>query len=159
MKKDYLSKEWYDKLLQELNDLKNDKLPTVLERLSEAKWMWDLSENFEYKSALEDKDLITTKINQIEELLENVEIIKDDIKQKKDKEKIVDYWSKVVLAVEWEKKYTVQIVGTWEISMDDWFKISFESPIWIAIRWRKVWETVKMRLGTGRKEIKILNIE
>jgi hypothetical protein len=43
--------------------------------------------------------------------------------------------------------------------MDDWFKISFESPIWIAIRWRKVWETVKMRLGTGRKEIKILNIE
>jgi transcription elongation GreA/GreB family factor len=50
-----------------------------------------LSENFEYKSALEDKDLITTKINQIEELLENVEIIKDDIKQKKDKEKIVDY--------------------------------------------------------------------
>ncbi|MFA5747631.1 MAG: GreA/GreB family elongation factor [Candidatus Absconditabacterales bacterium] len=159
MKKDYLSKEGYDKLLQELNDLKNDKLPTVLERLSEAKGMGDLSENFEYKSALEDKDLITTKINQIEELLENVEIIKDDIKQKKDKEKIVDYGSKVVLAVEGEKKYTVQIVGTGEISMDDGFKISFESPIGIAIRGRKVGETVKMRLGTGRKEIKILNIE
>lgn len=78
MKKNYLTKEGYEQLVQELNELKKVKLPSVLERLGEAKAMGDLSENFEYKSALEDKDFINSRIGEIETLIDDVEIIKED---------------------------------------------------------------------------------
>ncbi|MEI7562952.1 MAG: hypothetical protein WCJ39_04590 [bacterium] len=78
MKKNFLTKEGYEELIQELNELKNVKLPLVLERLGEAKAMGDLSENFEYKSALEDKDFINSRMSEIATLIENVEIIKEE---------------------------------------------------------------------------------
>ena len=63
--KNFLTREGYEKLIAELQELKQEKLPQVLERLSEAKAMWDLSENFEYKSAMEDKDFINSRIVEI----------------------------------------------------------------------------------------------
>ena len=110
MKKNYLTKEGYEQLVQELNDLKKVKLPAVLERLGEAKAMGDLSENFEYKSALEDKDLINSRISEIEKLIDDVEIIKEEKKGKSDK--VVDYGSKVTVQTEDKDIYTVTIVGT-----------------------------------------------
>jgi len=155
----YLTKEWYDKLVLELNALKKEELPKVLERLADAKSMWDLSENFEYKSALEDKDFIQTRMNEIEELLYNVEIISDEKKVVKKADKVVDYGSKVTIAIEGEKEYTVNIVGTWEAYFDaDDLKLSFESPIGMAIKGKKIGETGKMRLANGRVDVKIINI-
>ena len=110
MKKNYLTKEGYDQLMQELNELKKIKLPAVLERLGEAKAMGDLSENFEYKSALEDKDFINSRIGEIEKLIDDVEIIKEEKKSKTDK--IVDYGSKVTIQTEDGDIYTVDVVGT-----------------------------------------------
>lgn len=78
MKKNYLTKKGYEQLVQELHELKKEKLPAVLERLGEAKAMGDLSENFEYKSALEDKDLINSRVSEIENLINDVEIIKEE---------------------------------------------------------------------------------
>jgi len=152
----YITREWYENLVQELDDLKKNKLPIVLERLWEAKAMWDLSENFEYKSAMEDKDFINSRILEIEELIDNVEIIESEVKKW---EKVVDFWSKVTVEIEWDKPYSVTIVGTWEVSIDWEFKISFDSPLWAAIKWKKKWDSVKMRLNTGRKNVKILDIK
>lgn len=157
-KVNYITKEWYEKLLLELKDYREVKLPAVLERLSEAKAMWDLSENFEYKSAMEDKDFISSKVSELENLLSNVEIIKDE-KNKNDD--VVDYWSKVTLKIDWDKdEYTVKIVWTWEvwINKKDDLLISLDSPIWIAIRWHRTWDEVKMRLENDRKVIKILKV-
>ena len=159
-KVNYLTKEGYDKLVQELHVLKKEQLPQVLERLAEAKSMWDLSENFEYKSALEDKDFIQTRMNEIEELLHDVEIIQEEKKTVKKSDKVVDYWSKVTLFMEGEKEYTVDIVGSGEAGLDgDDLKISFESPLGIAIKGKKIWDVVKMRMSTGRSDIKVLNIQ
>lgn len=96
-------------MVQELNELKKVKLPAVLERLGEAKAMGDLSENFEYKSALEDKDFINSRITEIETLIDDVEIIKEE---KKTKEKFVDYGSTVTVQTDDGDIYTVDIVGT-----------------------------------------------
>lgn len=157
-KSNFITKEWYDKLVAELSELKKTKLPEVLDRLSEAKAMWDLSENFEYKSAMEDKDFIGSKISDIEELLANAEIIADTKKSSDG----ISYGSEVVLTVEWDKdEYKVKIVGTWEV----WIKgkddllISLDSPMWHAIKWHKAWDEVKMRLGNDRKNVKILKVK
>lgn len=110
MKKNYLTKEGYEKLLEELNELKKVKLPAVLERLGEAKAMGDLSENFEYKSALEDKDLINSRISEIATLIDDVEIIKEEKKGKADK--LVDYGSKVTVQMDNDDIFNVTVVGS-----------------------------------------------
>ena len=166
MKKNYLTKEGYEQLVEELNELKKVKLPLVLERLGEAKAMGDLSENFEYKSALEDKDFINSRITEIEALIEDVEIIKEEKKTKSDK--LVDYGSKVTVQTDDNDIYTVDIVGSWETTMEfdknfktvkDSIKISLESPIGLAIKWKKAGDVVKMRLHTGKKDVKILEVK
>lgn len=152
----YITREWYENLIQELEDLKKKKLPIVLERLAEAKAMWDLSENFEYKSAMEDKDFINSRVLEIEDLIENIEIMESE---KKKWDKIVDFWSTVTVKIEWDKEYDITIVGTWEVSLDNAFKISFDSPLGNAIKWKKVWDEAKMRLPTWRKTVKIVAIK
>ena len=160
-KKNYITREWYDKLVAELKELREVKLPDILEKLAEAKAQWDLSENFEYKSAMEDKDFVNSKIAELEKLIANAEIIEE--------EKVwtwkgtIWYGSKVLLEIQWDKDlYTCTIVGTWEVKINDWSKddllISLDSPVWSAIKWHKAWDEVKMRLWNDRKNIKIIEV-
>ena len=153
MSKNFLTREWYDKLINELQELKQEKLPAVLERLAEAKAMGDLSENFEYKSAMEDKDFINSRIAEITNLIADVEIVEKE-KDIKKSDKVVDFGSKVTVSIQDDdKEYQVSIVGTWEIGIEDGLKISFESPLGQAIRGKKVGDTVKMRHEGGRKDV------
>lgn len=159
MSKNFLTREWYDKLINELQELKQEKLPAVLERLAEAKAMWDLSENFEYKSAMEDKDFINSRIAEITNLIADVEIVEKE-KDIKKSDKVVDFGSKVTVSIEDDdKEYQVSIVGTWEVGIEDGLKISFESPLGQAIRGKKVGDTVKMRHEGGRKDVKIIAVD
>lgn len=160
-KKNYITREWYEKLVAELRELKEVKLPDILEKLAEAKAQWDLSENFEYKSAMEDKDFTNSKIADLEKLLANAEIIKEEESTTK-KSWEVDYGSTVTLNIEWDDAtYTVKIVWTWEVQINkkDDLLISLDSPIWSAIRGHKAWETVKMRLWNERKSVSILTVK
>lgn len=159
-KKNYITREWYDKLVAELKELREVKLPDILEKLAEAKAQWDLSENFEYKSAMEDKDFVNSKIAELEKLLANAEIIEEE---KSSWKGTIWYWSKVLLEIQWDKDlYTCTIVGTWEVKINDWSKddllISLDSPVWAAIKWHKAWDEVKMRLWNDRKNIKIIEV-
>ena len=134
-------------------------MPAVLERLAEAKAMGDLSENFEYKSAMEDKDFINSRIAEITNLIADVEIVEKE-KDIKKSDKVVDFGSKVTVRIEDDdKEYQVSIVGTWEIGTEDGLKISFESPLGQAIRGKKVGDTVKMRHEGGRKDVKIIAVD
>ena len=131
-KKNFLTREGYEKLIAELQELKQEKLPAVLERLAEAKAMGDLSENFEYKSAMEDKDFINSRIVEIQNLINDVEII-DKEKESKKADKTVDFGSTVVVKFEDDdKEYEVKIVGTGEVGIDDGLLISFESLAFLA---------------------------
>ena len=162
MSKNFLTREGYDKLIAELQELKQEKLPAVLERLAEAKAMGDLSENFEYKSAMEDKDFINSRIAEITNLIADVEIVEKD-KDVSKAGKVVDFGSKVTVAIKEqdgeEKQYTFTIVGTGEIGVEDGIKISFESPVGQAVRGGKAGQTVKMRHEGSRKDVKIIAVE
>lgn len=158
-KANYITKEWYEKLVAERKELKTVKLPLVLERLAEAKAMWDLSENFEYKSAMEDKDFIGSKIAEIDALLETAEIIKDTKSKAADG---IGYGNDVTLTIEGDKdEYNVKIVWIGEVGINgkDNLSISLDSPMGIAIRGHKEWDEVKMRLGNDRKNVKILKVK
>ena len=153
-----ISREWYDKLVAELEELKQKKLPAVLEQIADAKELWDLSENFDYKNALEEKDLINSRIKQIEDLIDGVEIVDSD---KKTWEKTVWFWSEVIVKIEDDDLREVIIVWTWEVKYQHGETlISFdESPLGQAIRGKKAGETVKMRLDNERKDVKIISVK
>ncbi len=158
VQKNYLTKEWYEKLSQELHELKTVKHPAVIERISEARAQWDLSENFDYKAALEDRDLIESRMIEIEKLLDNVEIIDEKAKSTK-KSSVVDYGSVVRVQFEDNKEYKVTIVWSGEVSADQsTVHISLESPLWSAIRGKSVGETCTMRMASGKQKITILSI-
>lgn len=157
-KKNYLTKEWYEKLVQELHSLKEEKLPAVILRISEARSQWDLSENFDYKAALEDRDLVESRIIEIEKLIANVEIINDKDKSAK-KSTVVDYGSVVRIQVEDGKEYKVTIVWSGEVSADkNNIHISLDSPLGSAIRGKSAGETWSMRMASGRQQVKVLSV-
>ncbi|MDR0606878.1 MAG: GreA/GreB family elongation factor [Candidatus Peribacteria bacterium] len=155
-----ISREGYEKLVNELQELKQVRLPAVLVTLAEAKEMGDLSENFDYKSALEEKDFIHSRMKQIEELIEDVEIV-DEADGAKKSEKVVEFGSKVKVQIEGEdKEYAVTIVGSGEVGAKDGnLLISLESPLGQAIRGKAVGDIAKMRLATTRKDVKVMSIK
>jgi len=159
--KKFLSREGYEKLVRELDDLKKVRLPAVLVTLAEAKEMGDLSENFDYKAALEEKDFINSRVKEIENLIEDVEIVEETPQARTSKQvKVVEFGSKVTVQIEDDKPYDVTIVGSGEVKSNagELF-ISFDSPLGQAIKGKAVGEIGKMRLATMRKDVKILAIK
>lgn len=157
IEKQYLTKEWYEKLVAELHLLREEKLPSVMVRLKDALGQWDISENAEYDTAIMEQELTEARITEIEFLLKNVEII-DEKKVKWSKE--VRYGSQVTIELDNGKKYVCNIVGTWEVEvLTDPIEISFESPIGEAIKGKKVGDVCKVRADRGRFDVKILDIK
>lgn len=148
----YLTKEWYDAMIEELHRLKNEELPAALQRLKDAIGQWDISENSEYDIAISEKEILESRIREIEEIMSNVEIIEwkqwgNDIR----------YGSKVTIEREGQKQ-TFTIVGTGEVDiLND--TISFESPVGMAIKWKKKGDIVKIKADSWRYEIKILDVK
>ena len=149
----YLTKEWYENMQQELHSLKNTELPAALERLREAIGQGDISENSEYDTAISEKELIESRIWELEDFLNNVQIIEED----KNKWGDIRYGSKVTFEKDGQK-VTLTIVGSGEVDiLSD--TISFDSPLWSAIKGKVKWNIVKVKADSGRYEIKILDVK
>jgi len=150
----YLTKEWYEAMLQELHRLKNDELPAALQRLKEAIGQGDISENSEYDTAISEKEMIESRIWEIEEFMTNVQIIEADTKNTTNE---IRYGSKVVLEKEGQK-IALTIVGSGEVDiLND--TISFDSPLWSAIKGKSKGDVVKVKADSGRYEVKILDVK
>jgi len=147
----HLTEEGYKKKLAELEHLKNVELPAVLTRLKAAIEQWDLSENAEYEQAMEDRAMLQKKIAELEEFLENVEIIKEATMD------TVGYWNKVTIK-RWDKEEVYEIVGSWEVNIFE-NRISLDSPVGRAIKWKKIWDKVIVDAPKGEYEVEILAIK
>src|ERR1700691_4869747 len=77
-KKIYLTKKGFEDLQKEYDDMLEKKRPEVVERLSSAREMGDLSENAEYTAAREELAFIDGRLEELEELLKQAELIADD---------------------------------------------------------------------------------
>ena len=71
----YMTQEGYDKLRAELDHHKTKGREEVANAIAEAREKGDLSENAEYDTAMSEKDLIKSRINEINMILTDVEII------------------------------------------------------------------------------------
>lgn len=152
MKKQFhLTKDGHAELNTELNALIS-KRPEVAEAIATARSQGDLAENAEYHEAKEDQGRQETRIEEIENILQNSEIIKAPKGDSK-----VRLGSTVKLKTEEGKTKEFQVVGTVEADPLSG-KISDESPIGKALLGKKVGEEVEIQTPAETTTYKIASI-
>ncbi|OGH08884.1 MAG: transcription elongation factor GreA [Candidatus Levybacteria bacterium RBG_16_35_6] len=143
-KKIYLTKEGLADLKKEHDELTKVKRPDVLERVSQARSLGDLSQNAEYVAAREELSFIDGRIDELNELLKQVEIIQNG----KGSNHTVKLGSTVTLNTK-GKKEDFMVVGEWEADPAA-KKISHESPLGKALIGKKVGEKVEVEAPAGK---------
>ena len=123
----YLSKEKFDELTHELEQLKTVRRREVAEQLEYARSLGDLSENAEYEEARNLQAATEDRIRQVEEQLSHVRIIEHA------KGNIVSLGSAVTIEKNGDDtEHTYEIVGSAEANMQE-HKISHLSPLGSAL--------------------------
>ena len=154
-KKTLLTYTGLKKLEDELENLKVVKRKEVAAKIKEAREQGDLSENAEYDAAKDEQRDIEARIEELEKILKNAEIVvEDDV----DLEKINIGWTVDVYDREFEEEMEFKIVGSTEANSLAG-KISNESPVGKALLGAKVGDVVKVETHVGELEYKVLEIQ
>ena len=136
---------------EELEYLKKQKMPQVVERIARAKELGDLSENAEYQDAKDEQGFIAGRIAELENLINKSEIINEN--GSKD---FVNVGSTIKVKCG-KIQYQYTIVGSNEANPTKGL-ISNESPIGRAFLGRKIGEKVVVKIPKGEMECEILAI-
>jgi len=154
MKKIPMTKEGYEKMMEELTYLKKVERAKNIKEIEEARGHGDLSENAEYHAAKERQSFIEGKIRDIEDKLGRAEII-DTSKVSTDK---VVFGTTVILRnTESDEKRRYTLVGPEETDLKEG-KISIYSPVGKALIGHRVGDTVTVRAPSSIIEYEILEI-
>ena len=154
-KKNILTYEGLRKLEEELEDLKVVKRKEISQKIKEAREQGDLSENAEYDAAKDEQRDIEARIEQIEKILKNAEVVDED---EVDLDKINVGCKVRILDVEFDEEEEFKIVGSSEASSLKG-KISNESPVGKALLGAKVGDVVNVETQAGAVQYKVLEIQ
>ena len=153
-KKNILTYEGLKKLEDELQDLKVNQRREIAQKIKEAREQGDLSENAEYDAAKDEQRDIEARIEQIEKILKNAEVVLDE---EIDLVKISIGCLVRVLDVEYDEEEEYKLVGSSEASSLQ-NKISNESPFGQALIGAKVGDIVEVEAPAGVIKYKVLSI-
>jgi transcription elongation factor GreA len=148
----YLTLAGLEEIKKELEYLKFERRPEVINALKDARALGDLSENAEYDAARTEQALVESKIQELESMVENAIIIKE---VKTDKVAIGTHVK--LQYVEDNDTEVYSIVGSKEADPFN-NKISNESPIAKAIMGLSVGEVVTVDSPNGKYDVKIVEI-
>lgn len=151
-----MTKEGYDDLVKELNELKTTRRAEISEKIRVARGFGDLSENSEYDEAKNEQAIVEARILALENQLKNVKII-----EKSDTVKgTVSLGSFVTIRdVEFGDEMTYRIISSVE-SSNDMSTITDESPVGKALLGHKAGETVEVTIPSGAQiEYQIIKVE
>jgi transcription elongation factor GreA len=148
---EYLSKERYNEIKAELDNLINVVYPKVRDDLSEARAQGDLSENCGYRAARRAQAKTISRIRFLQRILEYSRVIDPDQLPKGQ----VTLLSKVELTnVETNAKMAYSIVSPHEMNLEA-CKISIKSPIGSALMGRHEGEVVEINVPAGILKLRI----
>ena len=155
VKKNILTSEGLKKLEDELDDLIVVKRKEVAQKIKEAREQGDLSENAEYDAAKDEQRDIEARIEEIEKILKNAEIVDED---EVDLETINIGCQVKILDCEFDEELIYKIVGSTEANSLKG-KISNESPVGKALIGKRVGEMVSVETQVGVVQYKVLDIQ
>ncbi len=146
-----------EKLRVELDDLKRNKRPAVIQAIAEAREHGDLKENAEYHAAREQQSFIEGRIQELEGVLSNAEIIDVKTVGANAGKKIVFGATVDLFDVELEKDVTYKIVGELEADIKNNL-ISVTSPIARALIGKSVDDVITVKAPGGDREYEIVDV-
>lgn len=154
-KKNILTYEGLRKYEDELHELKVNKRQEVAQKIKEAREQGDLSENAEYDAAKDEQRDIEARIEELEKILKNAEVIVED---EVDLDKISVGCLVKIYDMEYKEELEYKIVGSTEANSLKG-KISNESPVGKALMGHKAGDKVSVETQAGVVKYKVLEIQ
>lgn len=154
-KKNILTYEGLKQLEEELQDLKVVKRKEVAQKIKEAREQGDLSENAEYDAAKDEQRDIEARIEEIDKILKNAEVVVED---EVDLNKINIGCRVRIMDMEYDDILDYKLVGSTEANSLKG-KISNESPVGQALIGKKIGDTIEVETQAGVIKYKILEIQ
>lgn len=149
-----MSRESYDKLVAELDDLKINKRKEVAERLKVARSYGDLSENAEYDEAKNEQAILEAHIQELQYTIDNAEIVDDESISVDE----IGMSSKITIRrLDTGKIETFTIVGTNHANVREGL-ISDESPIGKAAMKKRVGDIFIVEAPAGELKFEVVEI-
>lgn len=147
--------EGFQKLETELQRLKSEERPRIIQAISEARAHGDLSENAEYHAAKEAQGLNEAKVAELEDKLSRADVIDPTTLSGKS----VKFGATVTLMDEdTEEKVKYKIVGDYEANVREG-KISISSPIARALIGKSKNDTAEVMTPKGARSYEVLKVE
>lgn len=149
-----MSKDGYDKLDTELNELIKVRLPEAIQAISEARDKGDLSENFEYRAAKREQSRILGRIRFLQNVLSHARVL---TATQLDVETVQLLTKVDLFNITSNKKVTYTIVSPHEANAREG-KISIKSPIGKALLSKKKGDVVEVHVPVGVIKLRIEGI-
>lgn len=154
-KKNILTYEGLKSLEGELQELKVNKRREVAQKIKEAREQGDLSENAEYDAAKDEQRDIEARIDEIDKILKNAEVVVED---EVDLNKINIGCRVRIMDMEYDDILDYKLVGSTEANTLKG-RISNESPVGQALIGKKIGDTIEVETHSGFIKYKILEIQ
>ena len=153
-KKNILTYQGLQKLEEELQNLKVVRRKEVAQKIKEAREQGDLSENAEYDAAKDEQRDIEARIEEIEKILKNAEVV---VEEEVELDRISIGCKVRILDCEENEELEYKIVGSTEANSLKG-KISNESPVGKALLGAEIGDVVQVETHVGTLEYKVLEI-
>tara|TARA_B100001559_G_C16280419_1_gene520349 strand:+ start:115 stop:591 length:477 start_codon:yes stop_codon:yes gene_type:complete len=156
MEKEPITIQGLEKLKKELENLKNNRRPKIIEAIAEARGHGDLKENAEYHAAKDEQGKIEGRIISINDMIARANVI--DVKKIEKSDSVIFGSTVYLLDLENNKKKNYKIVGQDEADLTKNF-IYFKSPIGKALIGKRKKDFVTVSTPSGEKNFEIIEIK
>ena len=136
------------------DELKVVKRREIAQKIKEAREQGDLSENAEYDAAKDEQRDIEARIEELEAILKNAEVVVED---EVDFDKINIGCTVKVFDITFDEEMEFKLVGSTEANSLEG-KISNESPVGQALMGKQIGDVVTVETQAGVMEYKVLDI-
>ena len=150
----YMTKDGYNKLLEELNYLESEKRPAISKQIAEARDKGDLSENAEYDAAKEAQGILEAKIAQLKTLVSNARLI-DESQISTDSVQILNRVTIRNTKNNQQMAYTLVSESEADLKAG---KISINTPIGKGLMGKKVGDIAEIKVPSGLMSFEIMDI-
>ena len=155
-----MTRSGYERLSEELTNLRTVKRQEVARQLEEARAFGDLSENAEYAAAKEEQAKLEDRIHDLEETLSKVTVIDED---KLDTTRAGVGLKVTLKDLDSGKTYTYEIVGSEElsgaaVSASGVQRISQRSPVGQSVIGHIIGDEVNVKIPRGVRKLRITDI-
>jgi len=149
----YMTKEGYNKLMEEVNSLEMRR-PVISKQIADARDKGDLSENAEYDAAKEAQGMLEAKISQLKNLISNSRLI-DESQISTESVQILNKVTLRNTKNNQEMAYTLVSESEADLKKG---KIAISTPIGKGLLGKKVGDVVDIKVPNGVLNFEILDI-